>query len=122
MVLAAIGAGLLIGVSLGALGGGSILTVPALVYLLGQSLHQATTTSLLVVGTAALAGAASHARAGRVRFREGTGTFAAAAIAGTLAGGHLAGRASPQHLRTAFTALIAGVGLDTLARSLPSLA
>ncbi len=58
MLVAAIGAGLVIGLSLGALGGGgSILTVPALVYLLGESAHQATATSLLVVGTAALAGA-----------------------------------------------------------------
>jgi uncharacterized protein len=86
VVLAAIGAGLLIGLSLGALGGGgSILTVPALVYLLGQSPHQAITTSLLVVGTAALAGAASHFRAGRVRLREGA-IFGALGIAGSYAG------------------------------------
>ena len=44
MALIAVAAGLLIGISLGALGGGgSILTVPALVYLLGQSAHQAVT-------------------------------------------------------------------------------
>jgi uncharacterized protein len=60
------------GLSLGALGGGgSILAVPALVYLLGQSPHQATTASLLVVGGAAVAGAIIHARAGRVRLRNG---------------------------------------------------
>jgi hypothetical protein len=68
----AIAIGLLIGLSLGALGGGgSILAVPALVYLLGQSPHQATTASLLVVGAAAVAGAITHARTGRVRLREG---------------------------------------------------
>jgi len=68
----AIVAGLLIGLSLGALGGGgSILAVPALVYLLGQSPHQATTASLLVVGAAAVVRAITHARAGRVRLREG---------------------------------------------------
>jgi uncharacterized membrane protein YfcA len=68
----AVTAGLLIGASLGALGGGgSILTVPALVYLLGQSPHQATTASLMVVGTAAIVGAVAHARAGRVRLRTG---------------------------------------------------
>src|ERR1035441_7397260 len=58
VTLVAVAAGLLIGASLGALGGGgSILTVPALVYLLGQSPHRATTASLMVVGTAAIAGA-----------------------------------------------------------------
>ena len=48
MFAIAIPAGLLIGLSLGALGGGgSILTVPALVYLLHQQPHAATTGSLI---------------------------------------------------------------------------
>lgn len=43
--------GLLIGLALGALGGGgSILAVPALVYGVGESAHAATTTSLVAVG------------------------------------------------------------------------
>ena len=43
--------GFLIGLSLGALGGGgSILAVPALVYGAGQTPKQATTTSLILVG------------------------------------------------------------------------
>ena len=51
LAVIAIPAGLLIGLSLGALsGGGSILTVPALVYLLYQRPHAATTASLLIVG------------------------------------------------------------------------
>ena len=50
-LLLAIAAGALIGLSLGALGGGgSILAVPVLVYLLGQDAGQATTGSLVVVG------------------------------------------------------------------------
>ena len=82
----AVAAGLLIGLTLGALGGGgSILTVPALVYLLGESAHQATSTSLLVVGAAAVAGMATHAREARVRFREGA-AFGALGIAGSYAG------------------------------------
>ena len=61
MLAIAIPAGLLIGLSLGALGGGgSILTVPALVYLLHQQPHAATTGSLLIVGITALAGMAAH--------------------------------------------------------------
>lgn len=71
-ILAAVGLGLLIGAVLGALGGaGSILTVPALVYLLGQSAQDATTSSLVIVGLTALVGAASHARSRHVRWRTG---------------------------------------------------
>ena len=52
LVVTAVLAGVLIGLSLGALGaGGSILAVPVLVYLLGQTPLQATTGSLVVVGT-----------------------------------------------------------------------
>jgi uncharacterized membrane protein YfcA len=51
MLAIALPVGPLIGLSLGALGGGgSILTVPALVYLLHQQPHAATTGSLLIVG------------------------------------------------------------------------
>jgi uncharacterized membrane protein YfcA len=82
----AIAVGLLIGLSLGALGGGgSILAVPALVYLLGQSPHQATTASLLVVAMAAVAGAITHAWAGRVRLKEGA-AFGLLGIVGSWAG------------------------------------
>ena len=50
--------GFLIGVSLGALGGGgSILAVPVLVFVAGQTPSAATTTSLVVVGVASLIGA-----------------------------------------------------------------
>ncbi|MFI5065947.1 MAG: TSUP family transporter, partial [Streptosporangiales bacterium] len=104
MILVAVAAGLLIGASLGALGGGgSILTVPALVYLLGQSPHQATTASLMVVGTAAIVGAVAHARAGRVRLRTGA-AFGVLGIAGSYAGS-LASAAVPANV------LLAGFGL-----------
>jgi len=116
MVLAAIGAGLLIGLSLGALGGGgSILTVPALVYLLGQSAHQATATSLLVVGTAALAGAASHARAGRVRLREGA-IFGVLGIAGSYAGSRASTAVPADTLLAGFGALMLAVAVLMIAR------
>lgn len=55
MIVFAISSGLLIGVSLGALGGGgSILAVPAFVYALGQTPAAATTSSLVVVGISAI--------------------------------------------------------------------
>jgi uncharacterized membrane protein YfcA len=50
-------ASILIGISLGMIGsGGSILTVPVLVYLMGIDPLLATTSSLFIVGTASLAG------------------------------------------------------------------
>ncbi len=49
--------GFIIGLTLGLLGGGgSILTVPALVYMVGQSPHVAITASLIIVGLNAMIG------------------------------------------------------------------
>jgi len=59
MIAGAVALGLLIGLSLGALGGGgSILTVPALVFVLGLSAQEATTASLVIVGQELLIGIA----------------------------------------------------------------
>jgi uncharacterized protein len=81
---------LLIGVSLGLLGGGgSILTVPILVYVAGQDAKTAIATSLLVVGVTSAAGMISHARAGRVRWRTGL-IFGAAGMVGAYGGGRVA--------------------------------
>lgn len=66
--LAAIFMGLLLGV-VG--GGGSILTVPILVYFFQQDALTATTGSLFVVGTSSLAGAVMNARRGQVDYRTG---------------------------------------------------
>lgn len=78
--------GFLIGVSLGALGGGgSILAVPALVYVAGQDPKAATGTSLVLVTMTALVGVLPHARAGRVRFGKGI-LFAAVGLVGTVVG------------------------------------
>ncbi|MEV4701729.1 sulfite exporter TauE/SafE family protein [Actinoplanes sp. NPDC049316] len=105
-LFAAAGLGLVIGVILGGLGGGgAILTVPALVYLLGQSPQNATTSSLIIVGATAVVGAAGHGRAGNVRWRTGL-TFGvtgiAAAVAGSLANRHVA----PRVLLLGFAALM----------------
>ncbi|MFF2775941.1 sulfite exporter TauE/SafE family protein [Streptomyces sp. NPDC058052] len=81
---------LLIGVSLGILGGGgSILTVPILVYLAGQDTKEAIATSLFIVGVTSLAALIPHARAHRVRWRTGL-LFGAFSMAGAYAGGRLA--------------------------------
>jgi uncharacterized membrane protein YfcA len=78
-----------IGLSLGLLGGGgSILTVPVLVYVLGYSAKPAIAMSLLIVGTTSVVGAASHWRAGNVHLRQALG-FGVAAMAGAFAGARL---------------------------------
>jgi uncharacterized protein len=67
MNLLALPLAMLIGVSLGLLGGGgSTLAVPVLVYVARLPVKPAIATSLLVVGAAALMGAVRHFRAGNV--------------------------------------------------------
>ncbi len=105
-VLLALPLGLLIGLSLGALGaGGSILTVPALVLVLGQSPHEAAGTSLVVVGSIAATGAIEHRRRGSMRLRAGL-AFAAAGIIGSLVGSVLSVRTAPDVLALAFSAIM----------------
>ena len=86
MLLLAIPFGLAIGLAVGTLGGGgSVLAVPVLVYVLDQTVPEATTASLLVVAAGAVAGGLGHARAGRVCWRH-AGSFTAAAIPGIALG------------------------------------
>lgn len=85
-VLLAIPFGLAIGLAVGTLGGGgSVLAVPILVYLLDQTVPEATTASLLVVAAGAIAGGLGHARAGRVCWRH-AGSFTVAAVPGVALG------------------------------------
>lgn len=98
--------GFLIGVSLGALGGGgSILAVPVLVFAAGQTPSAATTTSLVVVGVASLIGAYGHWRAGRVRVAQGV-VFGLVGVAGSLLGSALNRRLDGDVLLLAFAGLI----------------
>ncbi|MCO6460849.1 MAG: sulfite exporter TauE/SafE family protein [Saprospiraceae bacterium] len=61
---------LLMGISLGAIGGGgSIFSVPILVYLFGVNPVIATGYSLFVVGTTSLSGSLSHIRNGNINWR-----------------------------------------------------
>lgn len=90
MVALTVALAVLVGISLGLLGGGgSILTVPLLAYVAGMDAKQAIATSLLVVGATSAVGAISHAKAGRVQWRTGL-VFGAAGMAGAYAGGLLA--------------------------------
>ncbi|WP_404386466.1 sulfite exporter TauE/SafE family protein [Knoellia locipacati] len=109
--------GLIIGLALGALGGGgSIITVPALVYLLGQEPGTATTSSLLIVGATSLIAVLPHARAGRVRVGQGL-MFGALGTGGSYAGSLLASRVAPAVLLTAFAGLMFVVATVMLVRS-----
>lgn len=90
MTLLATAAALAMGFTLGLLGGGgSILAVPILVYLLGVDPKAAIATSLLVVGSTAAAALLNHARAGNVAWRTGL-IFGVFAMAGAFGGGAMA--------------------------------
>ena len=87
MLALATGLSVFIGIALGLLGGGgSILTVPLLVYVAGLDAKSAIASSLFVVGVTSLFGLISHARARRVRWRTGL-IFGAAGMVGAFAGG-----------------------------------
>ncbi|HEX5581356.1 MAG TPA: sulfite exporter TauE/SafE family protein [Gemmatimonadaceae bacterium] len=76
----------LVGLSLGLLGGGgSILTVPIFVYVLGYAAKPAIAMTLPVVGTASLVGAVGHWRDGNVELRTAL-LFGAVAMTGAFAG------------------------------------
>lgn len=75
-----------VGLSLGLLGaGGSILTVPVLLYLLHQPEKEAIAGSLFVVGTIALSAALSHALAKRIDWGK-VALFGLPGMAGAWAG------------------------------------
>lgn len=98
--------GILIGMALGALGGGgSILAVPALVYVVGLGPKSAVTTSLVVVGVAAIGGMVGHWRGERVRVTAGL-LFGVAGIGGSLLGSRLNRAVDPTVLLVAFSGLM----------------
>ncbi len=96
-MLLAIPFGLLIGIVVGSVGGGgAILALPVLVYVLGEGVSQASTAALIVVAFAAAAGGSLHARDGQVCWRVALSFSAASAlgaVAGTAAGAALAATA-----------------------------
>jgi uncharacterized protein len=103
----ALAAGAVIGLALGALGGGgSVLAVPALIYLLGFTPVAATTASLVIVAVTSATALSAHARDGQVRWRTGL-LFAAAGIVPAMLGGLLAGRLPDAVLTVAFAAVAA---------------
>ncbi|MDU0968736.1 MAG: sulfite exporter TauE/SafE family protein [Actinomycetaceae bacterium] len=110
-VIFAVVVGLAVGCIVGALGaGGGILSVPILVYLLGQEPHDAAAGSLVIVGLTAIVSIIPHARAGRVRWRDGL-IFAAMSIIGAVAGSRLSVLVPSSVLMLCFGALLVAVGV-----------
>ncbi|MFJ6410894.1 sulfite exporter TauE/SafE family protein [Streptomyces hydrogenans] len=116
MTVLIVAASLLVGVSLGILGGGgSILTVPILVYLAGQDTKEAIATSLFVVGVTSLAALVPHARAHRVRWRTGL-LFGAFSMVGAYGGGRLAAYIPGTALLIAFALMMLATAFAMLRR------
>ncbi len=108
--LVAVLGGAIIGLSLGALGGGgSILAVPVLIYGLDQTPIQATTGSLVVVGVTSLIGVLTAWRAGNVLPSRGI-VFGAVAIVGAVVGAKASAHVDEAVLLAAFSVLMLIVG------------
>lgn len=121
MILTALAVGALIGLVVGALGaGGGILSVPALIYLLGVAPHEATSASLVIVLFTALAALGGRIGKNTICYQIAL-VFAALATVGTWLGS-LANRAvSADLLMYAFALLLICVGLVMLRRAYPGL-
>ena len=103
--------GSLVGFSLGLVGGGgSILAVPLLIYLVGVSdPHVAIGTSAIAVAANAAANLANHARAGNVKWHCAL-VFAAAGVAGAFLGSTLGKIVEGQKLLALFSIVMMVVG------------
>ncbi|MGW6458273.1 sulfite exporter TauE/SafE family protein [Streptomyces sp. NPDC055078] len=115
LALVAGAAGAVVGLALGALGGGgSVLAVPALIYPLGFTPVAATTASLVIVTATSAAALLAHARDGHVRW--GTGALVAAAgLVPAALGGAVAARL-PSALLTGAFAVVAGLAALSMLR------
>jgi uncharacterized membrane protein YfcA len=109
--------GSIVGFSLAFIGGGgSILAVPLLIYVVGVSTPDvAIGTSALAVSVNAFANLYAHARSGYVHWREGL-TFGVAGIAGSLAGSTIGLLVDGDRLLAGFAVLMIVVALLMLRR------
>ncbi|MFJ9173502.1 sulfite exporter TauE/SafE family protein [Streptomyces sp. NPDC102360] len=115
LLVLAVVCGAVVGLALGGLGGGGgVLAVPALVYLLGVDPADAGTTSLLIVTVTSATALARHAGTGTVRWRTGV-LFAAVGAVPTVGASMLAHRL-PQSLLTGAFAVLAAVAATAMLR------
>lgn len=107
MLAQAAGLGIVIGIGivLGGLGGGGgVLVVPALVYVLGQTAQDATTSSVIIVGITAITGALGRLRGGLIDWQTGL-TFGVVGIPTAYLGTQLNRHVAQDVLLLAFSAL-----------------
>jgi len=110
---------ILIGLSLGLLGGGgSILTVPVIHYVMGVETHAAIAASLAVVGTTSLAALIPHARARRVQWRTGA-IFGVASMVGAYGAGRIAKYIPSEILMAAFGTMMFVTAVAMLRKKAP---
>ncbi|MAK83531.1 sulfite exporter TauE/SafE family protein [Phenylobacterium sp.] len=95
-------------------GGGSVLATPALLYVVGlEDTHLAIGTSAAAVAVNAAINLVGHARSGRVKWPCAS-VFAAAGLAGALAGSSLAKQVDGQQLLVLFAAAMAAIALSMM--------
>ncbi|WP_158046317.1 sulfite exporter TauE/SafE family protein [Skermanella pratensis] len=109
--------GSLVGFTLGLIGGGgSILAVPLLLYVVGMpDPHVAIGTSALAVAVSAFANLAQHARAGTVKWPCAV-TFAASGVLGALVGSTIGKAVEGEKLLFLFALAMVAVGVSMLRR------
>ena len=107
-----LGSGVLVGFTLGLVGGGgSILATPLMIYVVGVAdAHVAIGTSALAVAINAVTGLINHARAGHVKWRCG-GIYAAGGMIGALVGSTVGKVMDGEHLIALFALLMIVVGI-----------
>ncbi|MDW8395368.1 MAG: sulfite exporter TauE/SafE family protein [Anaerolineae bacterium] len=105
-----LGLGFAIGLTLGLLGGGgSILTVPALVYIVGISPHAAVTASLVIVGANSTLGALMHRAQGTLNWRVAL-AFGSVGMVASFAAAGISKNVPPHVLLSLFALLMVVIG------------
>lgn len=118
VLILALACGAVVGLALGALGGGgSVLAIPALIYLLGLTPAAATTASLFIVTATSATALYAHARAGHVRWKAGAAFAAAGIVPAAVAG--LAATRLPDAVLTAAFAAVAALAAVKMLRPAP---
>lgn len=113
-LLEILGLGLVLGGVMGMLGGGGgVLAVPLLVFVLGLPVDEATTLSLAVVLVAAVAALVPHTRAGTVQWRQGV-AFGAVGALGAVVGSLASSRVPERLLLLGFSLLVLAAGFTML--------